>query len=214
MEECPQECWYSQSCFSPPLCLHHKLQEPWKASYPFSRSKSLDDTFCSRAGEGRCWAVCWNPSQRRQPSLLAEVLRDETMSSGDFLQDSTALALPKHAACFHHTSLILRPFVFPFKHPQVKYCVFPTVWTSWTSKGGHSFCSALLSHFYCVQFPTSYPSPQRITFPCFNNLDHGQGWCVSPFCRYFLQKRQTEADRGAGLGAALKWGIRTHKKCF
>lgn len=116
---------------------------------------------------------------------------------------------------FHRTSLILRPLVFLSSIHRSNTVCSQQVWTSWTSKGGHSFCSALLSHFYCVQFPSPYPSPQRITSSLFVLGLRSRLMCFSILQDIFFRRDKTEADRGAGLGSSVgKWrqALKEHTK--
>lgn len=107
MEEYTEECWGSPNCFSPPLLCVSSSRSHLKAGYVFSRSKSLGRVpyvhELEREGAGLCIGT---PSQRRQLSLLAQVLRDETMSSGDFLQIQQPWPYQNAQLCLHHTSLI------------------------------------------------------------------------------------------------------------
>lgn len=88
-----------------------------------------------------------------QLSLLAQVLRDETMSSEDFLQIRQPWPYQNTQLCFHHTSLNLSlSFLLSSIHRSNTVC---SQWSELLGPAkGHSFCSALLSHFYCVRFPT------------------------------------------------------------
>lgn len=186
-----------------------------RAGYLLSRSQSLGQVLYAQAPrEGA--GLCWSSQPKPQLSLLAEVLRDETMSSGDFLQLWQPWPHQNTQLCFpiHHS---LGDFwVFPFQHPQVKHCVFPTVCELLGLAKGHWFCSALLLSFYCVGFPT--PPTQS---PESNFLLVLITWTTVKvdvflhFAGYFLQKRQNRGQQGSwGLSAALgsQQPLRIHKE--
>lgn len=213
-------CSCSRNRGSPPLLWHLKCQELLKsgAGCLFSRSKSLGQVLCAQAlREGA--GLCLSSQPAPQLSLLAEILGDETMSSGDFLQLWQPWSHQNTQSCFpiHHSLGVF--WVFPFQHPQVKYCVFPTVCELLGAAEGHWFCSALLLKFYCVRFPT--PPTQS---PESNFLLVLITWTtvkVDVFLRsagYFLQKRQNRGQQGSrGLSAVLgsqQPFKNTQRKCF
>lgn len=79
-----------------------------QASYLFSRSKSLGQGPYAHELEREGAGLCVGSSGQRGPlSLLAQVLRDETMSSGNFLQIRQPWPYQNSQLCFHYTSLIV-----------------------------------------------------------------------------------------------------------
>jgi len=92
---------------------------------------------------------------------------------------------------FDSLSLILRSFIFPFKHPQVKYCVFPTVWTSWTSQGDIHFAQHSFHIAIVFNFPLPLPkSPENNFFLVLTTWTTVKVDVFLHFAGYFLQKRQ------------------------
>lgn len=103
--------------------------------------------------QGSC-VTAWAEAQL---SLLGQILRDEIVSSGDFLQ-ITASALPKGTALFapHITHWQSSPFSFGAS----KYCVFPTICDQQRGVhfAPHSLCISIV-----FDYPSPYPSPHRVT---------------------------------------------------
>lgn len=211
VEEQAPECSVHRAARVPGIAAPHLCFGIWstrsylRAGYLLPRSKSPGQVLHTQAPrEGA--ELCWSSQPEPPLSLLAEVLRDEAMSNGDFLQLWQPWPHQNTQLCFpiHHCLGVF--WVFPFQHPQVKYCLFPTVCELLGLAKGHWFCSALLWSFYCVGFPI--PPTQS---PESNFLLVLITWTtvkVDVFLHsagYFLQKRQNRGQQGSwGLSAAFR----------
>lgn len=187
-----------------------------RAGYLLPRSKSPGQVLHAQAR--REGAALSRSSQPEPPlSLLAEVLGDEAMSDGDFLQLWQPWPHQNTQLCFpiHHCSGVF--WAFPFQHPQVKHCVFPTVRELLGLAKGHWFCSALLWSFYCVGFPIPpTQSPESNFLLVLITWSTVKVDVFLHFAGYFLRKRQNRGQQGSwGLSAALgsqqPWRIHKEK---
>lgn len=192
LEDFTQECWYSQNYFSPPLLCIPSSRSHLKAGYLFSRSKSLGRIpyvyELEWEGAGLCIGT---PSQGRQLSLLAQVLRDETMSSGDFLQIRQPWPYRNARLCFHHTSLIVSlSFFLSTIHRSNTVCSQQSVNFLDQQRDIHS-----AQHSFNISivfdFPLPLPSsPENNFFLVLITWTTVKVDVLLHFAGYFLQKRQ------------------------
>lgn len=162
----------------------------FKAGYLFSRSKSLGRIpyVYELEGAGLCIGT---PSQRRQLSLLAQVLGDETMSSGDFLQIRHPWPYQTAPLRFHHTSLIVNlSFFLSTIHRSNTVCSQPCVNFLDQQRDIHS-----AQHSFNISivfdFPLPLPnSPENNFFLVLITWTTVKVDVLLHFAGYFLQKRQ------------------------
>lgn len=152
---------------SPNLCFGiWSARSYLRAGCLFSRSKSLGQVLCAQAQrEGA--GLCRSSQPEPQLSLLAEVLRDETMSSGDFLQLWQLWPHQNTQCCFpiHHSLEVFWVFLSSI-HGSNTVCSQQSVNFLDQQRdidfAQHSFWVSIV-----LDFPLPLPSPQRVTSSSF-----------------------------------------------
>lgn len=169
-----------------------------KAGCPFSRSKSLGRIpsvhELEREGAG---LRAGTPSQWRQLSLLAQVLRDETMSSGDFLQIRQPWPYQNTQLCFHRTSLILSLSLFSFQASSGQILRVPNILSFLDQQRDIHFAQHSFHISIVFYFPLPLPkSPENNFFLVLVTWTTVKVDVFLHFAGYFLQKRQNRGWQG------------------